>query len=93
MEDRWIVCADGPDKDGNCVVRMHRSWTSYRIVEFKLKVAIDGGSGGGKYGDAEVTEITWETDKSKHADPSEEYAKEIAQKFCEYTMKVWIRVA
>lgn len=89
MEDKWFIYADGPDSQGKAVVHMHRSWTGYEVVELKLALAL-GEDGGFKEEDARVTDITWETEESIYAGPTdkEEEMKGIAAEICLWVLNV-----
>lgn len=65
MEDKWFVYADGPDAQGNAVIRFYRSWTGYHMVEAKLAMEVDE-KGQVKEEDARFTELTWETDRERY---------------------------
>ncbi|KAH8895771.1 hypothetical protein GQ53DRAFT_743767 [Thozetella sp. PMI_491] len=60
MDDHWFIISVGPDAQGNLVVHMHRSWTSYKIFEVKVQVPLDE-HGQPNEEDSTITEVTWES--------------------------------
>ena len=81
MEDKWIVFADGPDKQGRATVHMLRSWTRHKMVELKLQVPDDEG-------DAHIVEIVWESSQERYRDQTEEGAKAMAREVCRWCLNV-----
>lgn len=79
MDDRWMIITDTPDKQGNTVVHVYRSWTS--IENFSLTIlAGDLEKTEGKAW-AAIVEIAWD----KHPggqEVTEEEIKELASGLC-----------
>ncbi|KAK2756341.1 hypothetical protein CKAH01_05862 [Colletotrichum kahawae] len=74
MEERWLICSDGPDDMGNIVCHLYRSWTGHEIYRLKITAPRFGSSGssssttgaaeageGDDAHQARVTEIIWES--------------------------------
>ncbi|KAI0141894.1 hypothetical protein GGR57DRAFT_508851 [Xylariaceae sp. FL1272] len=87
MEDKWFVYAEGPDKSGEVVVRMHRSWTGYENIRLRVRVEVDG-EGNVKDEEASVWEIVWETDKERYRGVDEDEAKRTAEGVCAWVLGV-----
>jgi hypothetical protein len=85
MEDKWMVYAEGPDSEGKCIIRMHRSWTGDQIVAVKLQLQV-GDDGQVKDDDGKFYEITWESDESVWGTPGEEIAKSTALGICNWVL-------
>jgi hypothetical protein len=67
MDDRWMIITDTPDKQGNTVVHVYRSWTSIEKT-------------GGKAW-ATIVEIAWDKYPGEQ-EVTEEEIKELAPRLC-----------
>ncbi|KAH8896839.1 hypothetical protein GQ53DRAFT_743383 [Thozetella sp. PMI_491] len=92
MEDKWLICAEGPDTQGDASVRMYRSWTGFPNLELKLKIPLDA-DGKVKNESAKVVELVWESDENIRRGQTEETAKEVAEGVCEWILGVKLEKA
>ncbi|KAF5024457.1 hypothetical protein F66182_3543 [Fusarium sp. NRRL 66182] len=82
MEDKRMSRTDGPDKQGNVVVHMYRSWTGHEFIALKGRVSISGDHndlGDVEKNGGEIFEIVWEHRVTDESEPmTEEEAKDLA---------------
>ncbi|CAG7559806.1 unnamed protein product [Fusarium equiseti] len=89
MDDKWMCCTDGPDREGNIRVSFCRSWTSMERVALIGKVSPEAHRNekaiereGGV-----ITEVVWEKPLKNEYDPMDEKAaKEFAAGFSKARM-------
>lgn len=79
MDDRWMIITDTPDKQGNTVVHVYRSWTS--IENFSLTILAGNPEKTKSKAWATIAEIAWDKYPGEQ-EVTEENIKELAPSLC-----------
>lgn len=89
MEDKWFICVDGPDNDGHVKLHFYRSWTGNKDLELEIKCA-GGSEDESEAWKAEISALSWETDKTLVNNVTEEMAKYQALECCNWRLNVML---
>jgi hypothetical protein len=84
MDDKWMIVTDTPSAEGNTVVHICRSWTSYEWYSLTITAGDSKDIEAKDWGT--IAEISWnkETLGNLGTETTEEEAKETAIAFCKH---------
>ncbi|KAL2866200.1 uncharacterized protein BJX67DRAFT_355965, partial [Aspergillus lucknowensis] len=89
MDEKWFVCADGPDAAGDARLHLYRSWSGYKLAEVKIKVSLSVDDDGNIVpGDARMIGLIWEGNKKRFREQSEQAAKTMVLEVCRFILGV-----